>query len=421
MQMGDNARRPQLPKSRGDWPEIAREMAGMRAKDADWRRGRTSLHVYYATEEILQAAKDAYCMFMSENALAPAAFPSLRRMEEDVVGITLSLLRGGPEAAGSFTSGGTESIILAVAAARARFSERHPQVARPHLLLPASAHPAYYKAAKMLQLDTVAVPLEADFRASPSALEGLVNEETMMIVASAPSLPFGVIDPVADIAKIAREHDVWLHVDACLGGYLAPFVAKLGYPVSAFDFSISGVRSISADLHKYGYAAKGASTVLYADAEDLERQSFSFDAWPKGEYRTRTLYGTRSGGAVAASWAVMHLLGEEGYLELARRVMRTRERLEVGLAELRGFGLVGRPELGVIAFGAREANIFAIADQMETEGWYVSRVADPPAMQKTLTPAHEAVIDDYLHDLGRAARKVRDEGLFPRSMQVVTY
>lgn len=412
---------PGIPPSGTDWAALRERMLSMRVDDADWRGGRTPLHVYFAGDDVLKVAREAYTMFMSENALAPAAFPSLRRMEDEVLGMVLHLLGGGPRAAGNFTSGGTESIILAVRAATKWFEDAGRRTSRTHLLLPESAHPAYDKAAELIGLQTRRYPIDASYRASPEVLACYLDADTMMTVASFPSLPFGTVDPVAAIAEAASQHDVWLHVDACIGGLLAPFAKMLDRELPAFDLSVPGVRSLSADLHKYGYAAKGASTILYADARDRDRHHFEFDAWPKGRYRTETLAGTRSGGAVAAAWAVMHYLGVEGYVELSRRVLATREALHRGIEAIDGLRLLGHQPLGLLSYTSDGADIFAVGDQMEEKGWYISRVAEPCALQMTITPAHEPIVESYLADLRASVAFVLESGTAARERKVVTY
>lgn len=415
-----NARKTLPPRGR-PWSELEQAMSDLRSGDADWRHGRTPLHVYYAGEDVLDVARRAYAMFISENALAPAAFPSLKKMQDEIVEIALSLLGGGARAAGTMTSGGTESILLAVRSALRRFRARHPARRRPHLLLPSSAHPAYDKAADLMDVDVVRVALGADYRACPAILAERATEDTMMLVVSAPSLPFGAIDPVEAVGRLAREREVWLHVDACIGGFLAPHVARFQPGLPRFDLSVPGVRSLSADLHKFGYAPKGASVVLYADADDQEYQPFEYFDWPKGVYRTDTVTGTRPGGAVAAAWAVMQYLGESGYRALAQRVMHIRDRYIEGIQRIGGLRLLGQPDLSVIAFGSDDYDIHDIGDAMEARGWYVSRLSDPAALHMTVSPGHDQAVDAYLADLERCVAK---RGSVPRqafSRTVVTY
>ncbi|MGJ7900943.1 pyridoxal phosphate-dependent decarboxylase family protein [Lysobacter sp. 1R34A] len=412
--------RKTLPSRGQAWSELQEAMSDLRSGDADWRHGRTPLHVYYAGEDVLDVARQAYAMFISENALAPAAFPSLKRMQDDILDISLSLLGGGGDAGGTMTSGGTESIMLAVRSAHRAFRARRPQ-ARPHLLLPASAHPAYDKAADLMGLEVVRVPIGVDYRACADILAQHIDDDTMMIVASAPSLPFGTIDPIVEIGRLALERGVWLHVDACIGGFLAPHVAKFMNGLPRFDLSVPGVRSLSADLHKFGYAAKGASVILYADAEDQEHQYFEYFDWPKGIYRTETLTGTRPGGAVAAAWAVMHYLGEAGYRALAQRVMHIRDRYIEGIERIPGLHLLGQPDLSVIAFASDRYDIHDVGDAMEARGWYVSRLSNPAALHMTVTPGHDQGVDDYLSDLERSIPHADRPALRSQSRTVVTY
>jgi len=403
------------------WSELERHMEDLRHGDVDWRRGRAPLHVYYAGADVMEVAQRAFVLFMDANALAPAAFPSVAKMEREVIDATLDLLNASANAGGSLTSGGTESIILAMKAARDhRWAQ---QTVRGHLevVLPRSAHPAFDKAAHLLGMKAVRVPLTPEFRADTDQIAAAISDQTVMLVASAPSLPYGVMDPVDEIAAIAVERNLWLHVDACIGGFLAPFVKKLGYDVSAFDFGVRGVRSISADLHKYGYAAKGASVLLYSSGEFHEYQFSQISDWPKGIYRTPSICGTRSGGAIAAAWAVMNYLGRDGYLALARRVMSTRQRLFEGIRAIPGLALIGEPPLATFAFTSEDVDIFAVADEMAQTGWYISRLAEPHGIHQMVTLAHEAAADEYLDDLGRAVERVRNLSLRARDQPVVTY
>ena len=381
------------------------------------------LHVYFAGDDVLEVASEAYTMFMSENALAPSAFPSLERMERDIIDAAVELFHGPAGATGTFTSGGTESIILAVKAARdwARVS-RLRTGERGEILLPMTAHPAFDKAAQLLDLDSGACRVGPDFRASMPALEAAITDRTILIVASAPSLPFGLIDPVEEIAELALRHGIWCHVDACIGGYIAPFASKLGYPVPHFDFAIPGVRSISADLHKFGYAAKGASTLI---VQEPGRRGipcrFEFSDWPKGKYFTPTLLGTRSGGALAAAWAVIHYLGEDGYLRLTARVMELRDRYVEGITAISGPEAARQPDLSIIAYGSDVVDITAVGDQLVERGWYVSRIADPPGLHQTVNLVQEATIDEYLGDLEACVEQARTHSLVGRNAEVLTY
>ena len=284
---------------------LFRELEAAREGDVDWRGGRLGIYTHFGGEDVLEVAKEASRLYFSENALGPGAFPSLKRFEDDVVSWTLGLLNGGDRAYGSMTSGGTESIFMAVKTARDHARSIRPEMKDPVVVVPYSAHPAFNKAGHLLAVRVRRVPIGDDFRADVEAMAGAIDENTIMLVGSAPQFAHGVIDPIEDLAALAREHGLWLHVDACVGGFIAPFVRKLGYPIPDFDFSVDGVTSMSADLHKYGFAPKGASTVLFSDASLRRYQMFEFDEWSRGHYASPTLAGTRPGGPIAGAWAVL--------------------------------------------------------------------------------------------------------------------
>lgn len=384
------------------------EMEGARAQDVDWKRGRVGLYVHYAGDDVLAVAKEAYQRFFSENALGPKAFPSLKKFEDDVAGWTLDLLHAPPTATGVMTSGGTESLFLALATARDWARATRASITKPEIIIPISAHPAFDKAAHYLDLVVKRLPLRDDFRADVDAMAAAISPDTILVAGSAPALPHGVIDPIVRIAALAREHGLWCHVDACVGGFMAPFVKRAGYAVSDFDFGIEGVTSMSADLHKYGFTAKGASLLLLADSAMRKYLVFDFDNWPRGRYSSATFRGTRPGGAIASAWAVMRYLGLEGYTRIARTTMNGRDRLIAGIESLDGFHVIGKPELTVMGYAATDLDIDAVAYELGERGWFVSGMASPPGIHMgMLSPAHAAVVDEYLADLREAVATVR--------------
>jgi glutamate/tyrosine decarboxylase-like PLP-dependent enzyme len=392
------------------WEEIERAMDEARRDDVDWRRGRIGVYIHYAGDEVLEIAKRAYMKFFSENGLGPKAFPSLARFEADVIAMTLHLLNAGSDARGTVTTGGTESIFLAVKSARDRARRERPGLQKPNIVAPRSAHPAFNKAAHFLDMEVRRLPLAADFRADVAAMEGAITEDTVLLVGSAPAFPHGVIDPIEQLAAVAERRGIWLHVDACVGGYIAPFARRLDAHIPSFDFALAGVTSMSADLHKYGYAAKGASTVLYRDRAAFQYQAYAFDDWSRGHYETETLVGTRAGGAIAAAWAVMKFLGECGYLAKTERVLATRRAIADGVREL-GLEVWGKPELSILTFGSRSLDIFAVGDRLASRGWYVSRLAEPPGIHLMLNLTHEPVANEYLSDVRAAVAEVSSAGL----------
>lgn len=396
-----------LPEQGEPWAATRDRMVAMAAGDVKWRDGKAAVYVFNAGEDVERVQKEAYALFASENGLGPAAFPSLARMEREVVGSGLALLNAPPGAAGSMTSGGTDSILMAVKAAR-DFARKVRGVSGPlNLVLPWSAHPAFDKACLVMEIEVRRTPL-TDYLADPVAMEAAVDAATIMIVGSAPCFPYGLIDPIGALGDLALRRDLWLHVDACVGGYIAPFARMNGGEVPPFDFEVPGVRSMSADLHKYGYCAKGASTVFFR-SEDLKKHMiFEVGDWPAGRMTTPTLAGTRPGGAIAAAWAVMQTLGVDGYRAKHGQVTLARERIEAGV-QARGFTVVGRPQLGILAFTREDIDCMAILGKLYERGWVTSATSQPRGLHLMLSPVHLTVVDRYLDDLGWATRAARDQ------------
>jgi sphinganine-1-phosphate aldolase len=382
------------------WDQVKAEMTARGEGDAKWRDGRTAVYVFNAGDEIAAIQKEAYAAFMSENGLGPLAFPSLAQMEKDVVSMGLGLLHGPEGATGAMTSGGTDSITMAIKTARdyARADGRARE--RANIVLPFSAHLAFDKAAHLMDIEIRRIPIKTDgtYEADVPAMAAACDADTIMIVGSAPNFPHGIIDPIEALSDVAVAQGLWLHVDACVGGYFAPFARMNGVPVPPFDFELPGVHSMSADLHKYGYAAKGASTVLFRSDDLFAHMPFDMKAWSGAPMKTPTLAGTRPGGAISAAWAVMTHLGIEGYKRLQGQVCATRERVEAGVKRL-GFEVLGNPMLGLIAFRHPDHHAFAIYGEIYRRGWFTSVTKEPPSLHLMLSPKHADFIDEYLTDL----------------------
>ena len=403
--------RPALPKSGTDWDSLRARMQALGEGDADWRSARTAVYIFNAGEDVLSVAKEAYAMYQSENGLGPLAFPSLKRMEEEVIGIGLGLLDGPEGACGNLTSGGSESILMAVKTCRDQAAAAGRNVVGARVVVPVSAHLAFDKACHYLGLEIVRVPLAEDRRADPGAMAEAVDANTLMLVGSAPCFPYGLIDPIEALSDIAQDRGLWLHVDACVGGYFAPFARMNGVDLPGFDFSLPGVASISADLHKYGYAAKGASTIFHRSEAQRAFQGFESGAWPGGHMKTPTAAGTRPGGAIASAWAVLHYLGEEGYREKARIVCETRARMMEAINAIPDLRTYGEPQLGLFLYGSETLDTFQIYGRMLARGWFSGVVTEPRAIHQMLSPAHADVVDEYLEDLEAAVAEVRGGGL----------
>ena len=394
-----------LPKTGVAADTLLAQLDALAARDVDWKSGRAFSLAYHAGPEVLALATAALAKYQSTNALNVAAFPSLKQMQAEVVEIVAGLLHGGPDAAGFMTSGGTESILLAVKAARTRGRERG--IAAPEMVLPTTAHAAFEKGAAYFDVRSVRVPVGADFKADAAAMAAAMTPQTVLLVASAPAYPQGVIDPVEDIAGLAAARDVNCHVDACMGGMTLPMLERLGYPIPPFDFRVPGVTSMSVDLHKYGYTAKGASVILHRDKALRKHQTFSTDNWLGGLYASSGVLGTKSGGPIAAAWAVLHHLGEDGYLRLTRAARAATETLIVGLRATPGVRVLGEPAATLVAFTIDDADVFAVGDGLAARGWVLDQQQPPPSLHCTVNAVHEAVIPALLADLRAVLTEVR--------------
>ena len=394
-----------LPENGQAWDSLKQEMIRRGGEDAKWRDGKTAVYVFNAGEDVAQVQKEAYTLYMSENGLGPLAFPSLKQMEDEVVDMGLHLMHGPEGSTGTITSGGTDSITMAVKAARDFARNGRGNRGTPNVVMPFSAHPAFEKACHMMELEKRRIPVGDNLLASVDAMSAACDDNTMLLVGSAPSFPYGLSDDIAALGELATAKNIWLHVDACVGGYIAPFVRMNGTDVRPFDFEVPGVRSMSADLHKYGYCAKGASTVLFRSESLKQHMIFDCADWPGGRMVTPTLAGTRPGGAISAAWAVMNYLGIEGYREKQKLVTDARQVIEQGVQKL-GFNLLGKPQLGIMAFTHPVLDVFAIYRQMYNRGWFTSLTTAPRALHLMLSPFHIQVTDTYLADLKSAMEAV---------------
>jgi sphinganine-1-phosphate aldolase len=388
--------------------QVRSEIREALLRDADWRGGKIWSLVYFAGEDVADVIRDAYSAAIFTNGLGPGAFKSLRKFESEVVGITAGLL-GKANAVGNMTSGGTESILMAVRTAR-DFAASERDVTQPEMVLPTTAHPAFDKAAQYLGVRPVHTPLGLDLRADVEAMRTAITPNTVLVVGSAPNYPFGTIDSIPEIATLAAERGIPCHVDACLGGFFLPFMERLGETVPPWDFRVPGVMSISADLHKYGYAARGASTVMYRDAAYRRHQFFAKVDWPGGLYGSPTMTGSRPGGAIAAAWAVLNYLGDDGYTGLARVVLDTTRAIQAGIRGTEGLRIIGNPDMSVFAFGSETLDIHTVGDALAPSGWAPDRQPASPGVPASLhlmvTPAHEPVVEQFVGDLREAVGRV---------------
>jgi glutamate/tyrosine decarboxylase-like PLP-dependent enzyme len=370
----------------------------MRQGDVDYHNARTFSLVYPTTDEIDAFIREVTDLTLLENALNPFAFPSLKMMQRDVVRIAGNLLHGGDDVGGAMTSGGTESIFMAVKTARERArAERSLQTG--NVVVPFSAHPAFHKACHLLGLEWRQLPQTDDLRADPDAMADALDDNSILAVGSAPTYPYGMVDDIPSMAAAAAERGVPFHVDACLGGYMLPWVERLGEQIIPWDFRVDGVSTISADLHKYGYSIKGASTVLHRTKATMQYQVYLFDQWAGGVYGTMGLQGTKAAAPIAVSWSLLHHLGAEGYLELMRMALDARKTITDGIAAIDGIHVWGEPDATVFAMGSHDHDIFAIGDVLNEQGWVFDRQEHPDSLHLMVSPRHTTVVDEFLTDL----------------------
>jgi glutamate/tyrosine decarboxylase-like PLP-dependent enzyme len=402
--------RQALPKSGRGWDALKAEMTSFASEDVDWRHGRHAFHVWFGGDDIFEIQRNAYTMFMQENGGgAGKTFMSLKRMEDAVIDYAAELLHG-PDAVGHITSGGSESIFVAMKAARDWAKSTMGIKAVPEVVIAHTGHPTFNRAAEYLGLKIVRTPLAEDFRGSVTAMRNAITPNTIALVGSAVCFPFGLFDPIAEIGELAEERGLWMHVDACVSGYTAPFARELGYPVPEFDFSVPGVMSISADLHKYGFCAKGTSTVLYRNEGFARFQPFEFNDWPLGRFANPNIASTRPGGSISGAWAVMNYLGHDGYLERNRTLMGIRDNYIKHIEAIDGLKMVGNPGSLIIAFCAEdpaELDMTVVGQEMLERGWFLGPILSPCGLMMGLSSPHGPALPEFAADLGESVHIVR--------------
>jgi sphinganine-1-phosphate aldolase len=401
-----------LPKQGMKERELFEALERYREHDMPWRDGRTWAYIYDPGPEAEAVIKRAFSMYLTENGLDPTVFPSAMHMENDVLGIAVELLHGDDQVVGSFTSGGTESILCAVKAARDWARQERPEIAAPELLLPETAHASFQKAAHYLGLKPVVVSVDPrTFLADVGALGEAITPNTVMMVGSAISYAHGVVDPIPELGELAAKAGVWLHVDGCMGGFMLHFLQRLGVPIPDYDFRVPGVSSISMDYHKYAFAAKGASVVLYRHRDLRRHQMYACSNWTGYTVINPTVQSTRSAGPVAASWAILNHFGDEGYLRIARTVWQMTEKLISGIEAIPELRILGRPQMNMLSFASDEVSVFHLADEMKERGWFVQPQlaygSSPENLHLSINPNSERWVDDLLSDLRECVEKAR--------------
>lgn len=396
--------------------QVLAELDDLARDDVDWHSGRILTGLYDPGHDAYDLSATVYTRFLTQNALYLNMYPSAARMEQEVVRSIADLTRGDDQVVGNMTSGGTESILLAVKTARDHARTHRPEVRDPEIVLPVSAHPAFHKAAHYLGLRAVVTPLDPadDFRGDIGAFRKALGPNTILAVGSAPNFSHGTIDRIAEMSEAAAERDILFHVDGCVGGLYLSVLRRLGEPVRDFDFSLPGVTSMSVDMHKYGYAPKNASVLLYRN-RDLRRHAI-FTCSGTTEYAVinPTVLSSKSAGPIAASWAVMRYLGEAGYQRIVRETWDATQTLLAGIREIDGLDVLAEPELCMFTLGSHEINVFDLDDEMRERGWVLlpqfACGGGPANLHVSICSANVPLVGQLLGDLKESVAHLRQHG-----------
>lgn len=374
------------------------------AENMPWRSAKMLRPSYFAGEDVLAVAQDAFKLFMSENWLySRTSFPALGQLEDEVLASVRALLHAPEGAGGVLTSGGTESLLMAVKIPVHRARSR--LAGRANIVLPWSAHPALDKAADLMDVEVRRAPPSDGLLADVDWMAKACDRNTVLLVGSAPPYPYGVVDPLSELSRLAVDRNLWLHVDACLGGMILPFAEAAGRPAPRFDFRLPGVRSVSVDLHKFGYAVKGISALALREKADEAHGKTSFSNWPAGLYGTPGVSGTRSGGALASAWAVMRYLGHQGFVERTARILDIRDAF-IGELLRAGGEILGSPQCFHFAFRIPDVDPLLLADGLREAGWYVSTLERPAAVQLMVNAGHDGMAKPFAETVAATAREV---------------
>ena len=386
--------------------EILNTLQAFKVRDMDWKAGKVWCYVYNPGEDPAEVTRAAYLAYLNENGLDPSVFPSLLKVETDVVRAVINLLHGDSNAVGHLTSGGTESIILAVKTARDKARKERPEITQPEMVLPKTAHAAFHKAAHYLSVKPVVVDIDPQtFKVRAEEMRAAITANTILLIASAPSYSQGVIDPIEEIGDVAREKNLLFHVDACVGGLHLSFMRMLGYELPGFDFAVPGVTSVSTDLHKYGYAAKGCSAILYRSKDIRKYQIFASTDTTGYTLINPTMLSSKTGGPMAGAWAILNFLGEEGYKRIVQDVQEATRRLLDGINAIQGLQVLGEPVMSMFSFKSDAINVYQLADEMSKRGWYIQGQFSTPLTPRNL---HISVNQGTIHNVEALLKDLRE-------------
>lgn len=397
---------PNFPEGGQSEEQVLNQLQAFKAKDVPWKTGKVMAYIYATDPDVKALAEKAYAAFFTENGLDPSAFPSLLQLEREVVGLVAQLLGGDKQTAGNCTSGGTESVMLAIKSARDYARDKQPDIENPEVVIPSTAHPCFYKAGHYLGVKMVSVPVSAEtFSVEAADMEAAITENTIMLVGSAPSYAHGVLDPIEAIAALAKKNNLLCHVDACVGGMYLPFLNMLGEELPPFDFRVEGVTSMSCDLHKFGYVPKGCSTILYRDKTLREYQFFASSLWPGYSIVNPTVLSSKTGGPMAGAWAMFQHFGTTGYKKAVQDCQVAKRQLEEGLATIPELELLGQPIMSLLAFAStrEDISIFDLAERMKERGWHLqiqlASANSPQSIHVTITHFNAPHIPELVADL----------------------
>ncbi len=412
--MMDGSATPGFPAGRRTREAVLSEMDQARERDWSWSSLKNLTASYYGGPDVAEVAKDAFVRHIGDNVVHQTGLhPSVRKYETDVIGMVKDLFHAPDDAVATITTGGSESIFLALATARDRARDLRG-VTTPEIVIPQSAYAVFNKLSHFLDIQVVQMQTSPGYRADVAGMRDAITEDTIMLVGSCPPFPLANVDPIRDIAALAQEHDIWMHVDACIGGFMLPFARELGEEVPQFDFAVPGVTSISADFHKYGYAYRGCSILLLADPELQEWQEFAVSNWNAGDYHSKNLAGSRNAGPIASAWAVINYLGREGFLEVTRDIISGRKALCRGIRAIPGLYVLGEPEGPSLAFTGDSLDIRAVADGLMDRGWAINIGTKPDAILLMLSCHHHQSAEAFSTDLAEVVETVRSGELRAR-------
>ena len=387
-----------IPKKGYSEKELDDFFDSFKNQDINWKSGKAFGAVYYPGDEYAQIISKAYIRFLNENAFDPQLFKSLLAMENDIVSQVANLISPEIKLYGNLTSGGTESIFLALLSAR-DWSKKNRQIKNPEVILPSTAHPAFLKALHFLNIKSVIIHVDV-LKWDLNSVENEINENTIMLVGSAPAYPYGSIDPISNLSELAVKHDLLLHVDACIGGFFLSYLKKMGTVVPEFNFNLPGVTSLSVDLHKYAYAPKGSSVLLYRNPEQRLSQYSVYSSWQGGIYASTTFMGTKPGGVVASTWTALNHIGDDGYLDLTKSTMSSVKKVINYIESNIHLELIGNPDMSLIAFKVKDNSTYELADLLNDKGWYIGRLQNPEGIHLVVSAIHsESIVKSFTNDI----------------------